>query len=87
MTLTAVFEPQIVNVEISGDALSVGTGTPVVRALVERDPYTGDYTVTPGDSEIVLETRHLRMTDNVTINPVPSGWGKITWNGAFLTVS
>ena len=48
---------------------------------------TGDYTVTPGESEIVLETRHLRMTDNVTISPVPSGWGKITWNGAFLTVS
>ena len=87
MTLTATFEPKIVNVEISGVALSVGTETPVVRELVERDPYEGDYTVTPGDSEIVLETRHLRMTDNVTIKAVPSGYGKITWNGAYLTVS
>ena len=87
MTLTAAFEPQIVNVEINGDALSVGTGTPVVRELVERDPYEGDYTVTPGDAEIVLETKFLRMTDNVTIKAVPSGYGKITWNGAYLTVS
>ena len=87
MTLTASFEPKIVNVEISGDALSVGTGSPVVREVVERDPYTGAYAVTPSSETQVLETKNLRMTENVTINPIPNNYGLITWDGRTITVS
>lgn len=81
------FEPQIVEVSIESGSLGIGTGTPVVRELVERDPYEGEYVITPSSETQVLETKHLRMTDNITINPVPSNYGLITWNGAFLTVS
>ena len=35
----------------------------------------------------MLETENKRMTGNVTINPIPSNYGLITWNGAFITVS
>lgn len=49
--------------------------------------YHGSYTVTPADEVQILETKNLQMTDNVTINPIPSNYGKITWNGSFLTVS
>ena len=87
MTLTAAFEPQTVNVEISGDGLSVGTGVPVVREFVDRDPYEGSYDVTPSAETHVLSTKHLRMTDDVTIHPIPSNYGLITWNGSFLIVS
>lgn len=67
------------------------TRTVTVAALpvrpVDTDPYTGPYTVTPGDAPVTLETRDLRMTENVTIAAIPSNYGKIGWNGSALTVS
>lgn len=54
---------------------------------MERTPYTGEYTVTPSAETQTLETNGLRMTDNITINPIPSNYGLITWNGSTITVS
>jgi hypothetical protein len=56
-------------------------------AIVGGQPYTGDYTITPTQETQVLMTSNLRMTDNVTINPIPSNYGLITWDGSKLTVS
>ena len=67
--------------------LNVSTGMPVARDRIERDPYTGSYVITPSAETQVLETEELRMTDNLTINPIPNNWGLITWNGSVLTVS
>ncbi len=50
-------------------------------------PYEGDYTVTPTDKEITLATSGYTMIDNLTINPIPSNYGLITWDGSTLTVS
>lgn len=49
--------------------------------------YDGDYEVTPSADGVTLLTQDLRMTANVVINPIPSNWGRIGWNGAYLTVS
>lgn len=49
--------------------------------------YTGAYEVTPTQGTQVLDTRNLMMTSNVTVNPIPSNYGLITWNGSYLTVS
>lgn len=49
--------------------------------------YTGAYEVTPTQGTQVLDTRNLMMTSNVTVNPIPSNYGLITWNGSTLTVS
>lgn len=57
-------------------------GIPMVRQI-----YHGDYTITPTDSEQILQTAELVMAQNVRINPIPSNYGKITYNGAVLTVS
>lgn len=67
--------------------MGINTGTPIARELVERDPYTGIYEVTPSAETQTLLTKNYRMTDNVVINPIPSNYGLITWNGATLTVS
>lgn len=80
------YNPATVTVGISPGTASVSPGALIVRDVVERDPYTGEYTVTPGDEAVVLNTKHLRMTDNVTINPVPSTYGHIAWNGSYLSV-
>ena len=51
------------------------------------DPYTGQTVVTPTDYTQVLYTFGKTVGDNITINPIPSNYGKIGWNGAWLTVS
>ena len=56
-------------------------------AMVSGEPYTGTYTVTPSTETQTLLTEDKLMTQNVTINPIPSDWGHITWDGSVLTVS
>lgn len=51
------------------------------------DYYTGDYTVTPSSEAITLNTAQLMMNGNVTVEPIPSNYGLVTWNGSTLTVS
>jgi hypothetical protein len=85
--LSVTFVPQTVSVGIDSATMGIRFGDPIARDLVERDPYTGEYTITPGDETVVLSTSGLRMTDNVTINPVPSNYGRITYNGSVITVS
>ena len=55
--------------------------------VVEGDPYTGSYTVTPSSVTQTLDTANKTMVTNVTINPIPSNYGLITWDGSTLTVS
>lgn len=49
--------------------------------------YEGSYTVTPTTQRQTLLTANKLMTDDVTIEPIPSNYGLITWNGSTLTVS
>lgn len=53
----------------------------------EAPEYAGPYTVTPSDDAQTLATEGYLMTGNVVVNPIPSNYGRITWNGSFLTVS
>ena len=49
--------------------------------------YTGAIEVTPSAERQTLPTINRTVTDNIIINPIPSNYGLITWNGATLTVS
>lgn len=66
------------------DAITLDLKTP---SQIGVDNYEGDYVVTPMNETQTLNTNHLRMTQNVTINPIPSNYGLITWNGSNLRVS
>ena len=85
--MNVTIKPARVNISVNPNGVSASTGTPVVKEFIDRTPYTGEYEVTPSEETQVLITKHLRMTDNVTINPIPSNYGLITWNGSILTVS
>lgn len=50
-------------------------------------PYTRAYEVTPTQETQTLPTEGLMMSHDVVINPIPSNYGLITWNGSTLTVS
>ena len=53
----------------------------------ELPSYDGMTEVTPSSETQILETRNMALYENITINPIPSNYGKITWDGSTLTVS
>lgn len=55
--------------------------------IIHTAPYEGEYIFTPSDQTIVIPTDGKTLYDDITINPIPSNYGLITWNGAALTVS
>ena len=61
----------------------------IVTKVVEHDlpVYTGETAITPSEEEQVLATAERVVTRNIVINPIPSNYGLITWNGSTLTVS
>lgn len=85
--LSVTFSPAQVTVDLKPAALSAGTGTPVVREFVDCPAYEGPTEVTPSGETQTLHTTDYRVPVDITINPIPSNYGLITWNGAFITVS
>lgn len=57
----------------------------VIERAAER--YGGPYEVTPRATAQTLPTDGLVMTADVVVQPIPSNYGLITWNGSTLTVS
>ena len=87
MRLSVSIVPQTLSVSFDPASAVVGFGNPVAREVVDRDPYTGDYVVTPGTETVVLATKDKRMTDHVTVNPIPQNYGLITQIGNIIMVS
>ena len=56
-------------------------------SVIASDQYHGGYEFTPSASEQTIPTAGLVLSDNITINPIPSNYGLITWNGSTITVS
>ena len=79
-------EPRL-KVGFSSKPFGVKPGTPIIRGSGDLDPYTGEYTVTPSSEVQTLQTRGLRMTDDVTVNPIPDirTSDDLTANGAIVT--
>lgn len=80
------------NVNLDGDVSlnltdSGEFGTYYEVSTQQYEEYTGSYTVTPSNVQQVLSTEEMVLTDNITIEPIPSNYGLITYNGSFLTVS
>lgn len=80
-------KPQKVSVSISTSSAGISVGNQIVREYVGADPYEGEYEITPTTETQTLLTKNFRMIDNLIINPVPSNYGLITWNGSTITVS
>jgi len=49
--------------------------------------YSGIVEVTPSQDEVILATAGTIVRDNIKVNPIPSNYGLITYNGAYITVS
>lgn len=62
---------------------SIGASLDKARAPI----YHGAYTVTPTRTRQVLETHGTDLVSDIVVEPIPSNYGLITWNGSTLTVS
>lgn len=49
--------------------------------------YDGAYEWTPTQSTQTIEIADKKALNNITINPIPSNYGLVTWDGTSLTVS
>lgn len=85
MTVAAsiVTLPMQVNATTASLSMSVGT----VYAMSTVDDFNGYYEYTPTNSTQIINIGGYKATENITINPIPSNYGLITWNGSTLTVS
>ena len=54
---------------------------------VYPEPYSGSTRVIPSAQTQTLETAGLTVLENIIVEPIPSNYGLITWNGSTLTVS
>lgn len=52
-------------------------------------PYPPEYytVIVPSQNEVTIPTQNKLVTGNIIIKPIHSNYGKITWDGAVLTVS
>lgn len=66
---------------------SVDLGVTVGVYAQIGEHYHGSYEVTPSSETQILDTDTLILDGNITINPIPSNYGLITWDGSTITVS
>lgn len=62
-------------------------GSLTIPSAILPPSYEGPYEVTPSAEAQTLETDALYMRGDIVINPIPSNYGLITWNGSTITVS
>ena len=62
-----------------------GSLTIPVRILPEE--YEGSYEATPGPEVQILATADRWLTEDIKIQPIPSNYGLIAWDGSVITVS
>lgn len=77
-------------ITLTGDLVTKSmmlTGSLVNGGARTFPAYEGDYTFTPTQAEQIIEIKNMRATDNIVVEPIPSNYGLITWNGSYLTVS
>lgn len=79
--------PMIIKVQASmGGEVEVGIEALNVVHIAE-EPYTGPTTIVPDEHAQIVQIAGKTAVTNIRIEPIPQNWGKITWNGATLTVS
>ena len=84
----------------SGEAVNVQLeSTGVLQAAISAEQnltgvlsiagatYTGDVDFTPQENKQVVYCAGRVMSQNIVIEPIPSNYGKIAWDGVSLHVS
>lgn len=73
--------------DVADVALEWGSDEYVRVVNVTADEYDGPYDATPSSAAQTFATTGKLMTADFVVNPIPSNYGLVTWDGAVLTVS
>lgn len=89
--------PYMVTLAVSTDGVAVSLGVQEPKSVAldmsvgvyaqTGEHYHGIYEVTPSSETQILDTDTLILDGNITINPIPSNYGLISWDGSTITVS
>lgn len=75
---------------IDGDASLSLSSDGVYGSIMQYDShslYAGSYEFTPSAERQTISIGDKIASQDITINPIPSNYGLVTWNGSFLTIS
>ena len=89
--VTAEFTSNIISVEASLIGRTIEADATLTTSVrhwqTEYPDYEGAYEITPSAEAQTLPSTDTVMHGDIVINPIPSNYGLITWNGTTLTVS
>lgn len=76
----------IIDADFRSDDVNVGfEGAYPVEEI--SDPYKGQTEITPSDKKQVLATEGKHLSSDIIVNPIPSNYGLITYDGSNLRIS
>lgn len=82
-----VGESPPIKLSVAESSLNVGLGLAAPIEMIRADYYEGSYDVTPTSQRQVIPVQYKTMAEDFIVEPIPSNYGLITWNGSVLTVS
>lgn len=78
---------ETVKAHVSGNTFSGHVSSKIVVQEIQGEVYDGPYTITPSAETQIIPIIGKTARQNITVDPIPSNYGLITWNGSTLTVS
>ncbi len=76
----------IISGQLSGMAKITGEMT-IPEVVYPASVYDEAHEFTPSDVQQVAHTANKLVEQDIIINPIPSNYGLVTWDGSTLTVS
>lgn len=86
MLTLRVSDPDPIVLGLGEEQEAVLTAEPAVYVSI-ADYYEGPYAVTPDRTTQTLPIDNKTALHDIVVNPIPSCYGLITWDGSTLTVS
>ena len=81
-------EPNNISLDVGQDATKVVPMSTDTRiTVIGGERYEGSYHFTPTDEAQVVPIAGLVANYDITIDPIPSNYGKISWDGSALTIT
>ena len=78
---------QLVGVSVGANGAQLPVNCVSSIAVADFPSYDGPFSYTPSTETQVIHVRNKAAYQDITIDPIPSNYGQISWNGSVLTVS
>ena len=72
---------------VSSDSEQISLGVEMVLVAGTPEHYDGAYEFEPSDEAQTISIRNMMADADIVIDPIPSNYGKITWNGLGIHIS